>query len=54
MDTILQRLPELRSQLSKVSTLLAYQERYIGEAITMLSLLEDIINAEKTREMRDY
>ena len=51
MDAILKRLPELRDRLSKVDTTYSYDKVYIGEAITMLSLLEDIINAEKTREI---
>jgi hypothetical protein len=43
MDNVLKRLPELRETLSKISTEYAYQYRYIGEAISMLILLEDII-----------
>jgi hypothetical protein len=49
MDNVLKRLPELRETLSKISTEYGYQYRYIGEAIGMLILLEDIILAEKER-----
>lgn len=49
MDNVLKRLPELRETLSKISTEYGYQYRYIGEAISMLILLEDIILAEKER-----
>lgn len=43
-ENVKKRLPELRNSLGKISTEWNYQQKEIGEAISYLSLLEDLID----------
>lgn len=46
-ETVAKRIPTLIQDLSKVQTQYSYGQQYLGEAVSMLALLKDILENAK-------
>lgn len=49
--SVLEQLPDLLINLRKIGAEFAYQNRYIGEAISYLTLLQDILQSYQSDEI---